>query len=316
MPVLPILVLTGCERAKSSNPLSPSIAGPIAGVSIDPPKALIPVGASQIPVDKQPITLMIENASSSGVRPLKYIFEVGTDVDFTQIVFTQKAVEPGPDGHTTLKLSEALSAERSYFWRVKADDGANASEYSAPLSFRVYTPVVIQAPGLVEPADDAKVVARRPTFVLANAERTGPAGTIQYLLEVASDEALTNKVLSVLVKEGSNHTSFLATDDLAYATRVLLAGQGDGPGARKPLLRRPLVLHAGGPAAARDCAGAWPLARAFAGPDAQWVVQSAESRLPEQPARCGLMGPDGPDHERHVHFERHARRFRHATGAR
>src|SRR5690242_18128355 len=116
--VLVLLVSNGCERAKSSNPLSPSIAGPIAGVEIAAPKAMTPQSASQIAVDQQPITLTIENASSSGVRPLSYLFEVATDAAFANKVYVQNGVKPGADGSTSLKLPQSLAAERSYYWRV------------------------------------------------------------------------------------------------------------------------------------------------------------------------------------------------------
>ena len=36
------IALAGCEAQKSSNPLSPSVAGPIAGVSITAPQLIEP----------------------------------------------------------------------------------------------------------------------------------------------------------------------------------------------------------------------------------------------------------------------------------
>ena len=41
-------VLAGCERTKSANPLSPSLAGPIAGVTITPPTMLEPTNVRSI----------------------------------------------------------------------------------------------------------------------------------------------------------------------------------------------------------------------------------------------------------------------------
>jgi hypothetical protein len=216
---LPLAVLAGCQQAKSANPLSPSIAGPIAGVSITSPKLLEPGISAQIPVDQQPVALMIENASTNGVRPVSYIFEIATDAGFTTKVFTQTGVQPGSGGRTTLKLPQSLTAERTYYWRAKGDDGANASDYSAAGNFRVYTPVIIQPPSLKEPGDGQTIPIRRPTLVIGNSQRSGPAGAMQYLIEVARDSAMADRILAALVDEGSNQTSFVMPDDLPYATR-------------------------------------------------------------------------------------------------
>src|SRR6185312_17233155 len=97
-----VLSLTACQATKSSNPLSPSVAGPIPGVNITAPKPLDPAAGSKIAVDKQPLTLMIQNASTSGVRPLSYVFEVATDAGFTNKVFSRDSITPGDGGHTTL----------------------------------------------------------------------------------------------------------------------------------------------------------------------------------------------------------------------
>src|ERR1041384_825697 len=103
--LLPFATSAGCEQAKSSNPLSPSIAGPIAGVSVEAPKPVAPAPAAQIAVDQQPITLTVDNASTTGVRPLSYIFEIASDAVFTNKLFTQTGVEPGTGGKTSLRLT-------------------------------------------------------------------------------------------------------------------------------------------------------------------------------------------------------------------
>ena len=76
---LVVLALAGCESSKSANPLSPTVAGPIPGVNITAPKPLEPGQGWQVQADKQPITLLLENASSNGVRPLSYLFEIASD---------------------------------------------------------------------------------------------------------------------------------------------------------------------------------------------------------------------------------------------
>src|SRR5437763_2783046 len=138
----------GCAAEKSSNPLTPTVAGPIPGVDITAPKVLTPA-STKIAVDQQPVTLLAENASSTGVRPLSYLFEVATDSGFANKVFIRDGVAPGDGGRTSLRLPDRLAPEHSYFWRARAQDGANTGPYSAPGAFDVFTPIVIDKPGLV-----------------------------------------------------------------------------------------------------------------------------------------------------------------------
>ena len=133
---LPVsLGLSGCQRTKSENPLSPTIAGPIAGVEIIAPQPAQPATGSQVASDAQPINFVLTNASSSGVRPLSYVLEIASDAGFGTKVFSQTGIAPNPAGQTSFRLPQNLAAERTYYWRAKAEDGANASEFSAAASF-------------------------------------------------------------------------------------------------------------------------------------------------------------------------------------
>src|SRR5690349_14491055 len=82
-------VLSGCAVEKSSNPLSPTVAGPIAGVNVNSPTPMLPASGAQIAVDQQPVTLTVQNASTNGVRPLSYIFEVAADAGFSSVLFSK-----------------------------------------------------------------------------------------------------------------------------------------------------------------------------------------------------------------------------------
>src|SRR5580765_2920417 len=114
------LALVGCEASKSTTPLSPSVAGPIPGIEISAPKTLEPVG-TKVSVDQQPVKLLIENASSTGPRPLTLSVEVATDVNFAGKVFAQNNIPPGGGGRTELRLPGPLPPGRSYYWRVRAE---------------------------------------------------------------------------------------------------------------------------------------------------------------------------------------------------
>jgi hypothetical protein len=211
------IVLAGCEATKSSNPLSPTVAGPIPGVEISSPKILDPAAGTRIAVDKQPVTLLIENASTNGVRPLWYVFDVATDAAFTNKVFTRDKVTPGDGGRTSVRLPDPLATGRTYYWRAHAEDGANTGGATAATNFDVFTPIVINAPTLVSPEPNAMVDSLRPRFTINNAPRSGPVGAISYLIEVADSDSFANKAAAWTAGEQPNQTTFTIGVDLAFS---------------------------------------------------------------------------------------------------
>ncbi len=224
-----LLALSGCSVTKSSDPLSPTIAGPIAGVTISTPTAIQPSEGAQIASDAQPVILEVNNATSNSVRPASYVFEIATDSGFANDILTKTGVAPGSGGHTNYKLTQMLPSDRTYYWRSKADDGANASSFSDTASFHVYTPVVIQPPTPTSPANGSTVSSVTPQLVLSDSTRTGPAGAIQYLFTVATDAAMTSKVASALVAETAGQTSYTVSATLAYSTPYYWRAQAFDP---------------------------------------------------------------------------------------
>ena len=150
--------MPACEASKSSNPLSPSVAGPIPGVEISAPKMLEPQPGSKISIEKQPVTLLIENAGSNGPRPLTYTFDIATDTGFSNKVFTREGIPQGDGGRTSLRMTDTLATGHTYYWRVRAEDGANTGPYATPTSFDIFTPIVIDVPGLTAPAPNSTVL--------------------------------------------------------------------------------------------------------------------------------------------------------------
>src|SRR4051812_39682799 len=191
--VVGALLSGACEAKKSSNPLSPTVAGPIPGVEITVPIPLEPQSGSRIPVEKQPITFLIQNAGTSGVRPLSYTFEIAVDAEFTTKVFTRENVAPGPDGRTSLRMADALATGHTYYWRARAEDGANTGGAAPGARFDIYTPIVIDAPPLISPATNITVPTTKPDFRIEYAPRNGPVGAISYLIEIADNFAFAGK---------------------------------------------------------------------------------------------------------------------------
>src|SRR4051812_13802421 len=99
-----VLTLGACEAKKSSNPLAPSVAGPIPGVDITPPAVLEPSQGFKFRDNEQPVRLTVQNANSSGVRPLSYSFDVASDSGFSTKVFSRAGVAPGDGGRTSVQI--------------------------------------------------------------------------------------------------------------------------------------------------------------------------------------------------------------------
>ncbi|MDA1091847.1 MAG: hypothetical protein O3A25_01050 [Acidobacteria bacterium] len=191
--------MAGCDAERSSNPLSPSIAGPLAGVTITSPSAIGAANTPLIPSTEQPVTLTFAGAQSNSVRPFTYELQVATDPAFTQIVVELTGIEPNALAQVAITLPRALEPDRVYYWRVRALDGANTGEYSAPASFEVFTPVVVGAPKVGSPADGSTTVSNSVTLQVVNPEITGPAKSILYRFELATDPsfAAPSAVLTV-----------------------------------------------------------------------------------------------------------------------
>lgn len=225
----PLLLATGgCAVQKSSNPLSPTIAGPIPGVEITAPKALEP-NSTKVAVHEQPVTLLLENAGTSGPRPLNYLFEVATDADFTNKVFTRDGIAPGEGGRTTLRLPDPLAAGRTYYWRGRAQDGANVGPFSARADFEVFLPIVIAQPTPLSPINNVSVTVLRPTFTFANAPRSGPVGPITYTIEISDTDSFGNRLAVWSGEEQPGQTSLESPRDAEYGRQFFWRVRASDP---------------------------------------------------------------------------------------
>jgi hypothetical protein len=81
--------LSACQVEKSSNPLSPALAGPVAGVVISTPNLLEPGQDWEMKSRDQPLKLLFQNADTNGARPLKYSFDIANDAEFKNIIFAR-----------------------------------------------------------------------------------------------------------------------------------------------------------------------------------------------------------------------------------
>jgi hypothetical protein len=213
LPAVLLLALTACEAQKSSNPLSPTVAGPIAGVEITVPRLAAPAQGGKFKENQQPIKLTIENSTSTGVRPLAYTFEVATDSGFATKVFARSGVLPNEGGRTSVQL-DTLELGRTYYWRAKADDGANASAFTSA-QFEMLPRAVLTVPTLLSPANNEAVASRRPILRILNSTGNSAVGFVSYLFVVAVDQAFTQIVTHGSVGQGDT-TAFEVDRNLDY----------------------------------------------------------------------------------------------------
>lgn len=224
----------GCAIEKSENPLSPTLAGPIPGVEISAPKLLEPVANQAISTDKQPISLLIENSWSSGPRPLSLSVEVASDAAFSNKVFAVTNVPLGAGGRTVVQLPEALTSGRAYFWRARAEDGANSGPFSGSATFSIFTPVVIDKPVPLNPVGNVTLSDLTPTFRIANAPRSGPAGRISYVIELADSESFGNRLAIWTFPEQPNQSSLDSPAPLPASRRLFWHARGYDDSAAGP----------------------------------------------------------------------------------
>jgi hypothetical protein len=221
-----IVCLGACEAAKSANPTAPSVAGPIPGVSISAPVPLLPSAGATLYFSADPQTLLIENAGTSGVRPITLEIDVATDASFTQIVHHADNVAPGDNGRTEYRLPAPLPAGFTYYWRIKANDGANSGPYSAAATFQVVPPVRIDAPIATSPS--GKLSTNQPDFRVTNGEISGTTG-VAYRFEVSRTPDFSQLVAIVQVPVGAGSTT-MTMGVLPYETTFYWRVRGSDGG--------------------------------------------------------------------------------------
>lgn len=206
----------GCDAERSSNPLSPQIAGPIAGVTISTPGTVEPPNGLLIASTAQPVTLRFANVTSNSVRPFTYEVEVATDPVFAHTLLTITDVTPSETGTVVVTLTQTLDAGQVYYWRVRAVDGANASVYSETASFEVFTAVVIAAPVADVPSGGQTTATNSPMLLAHHADISGPAETIMYRFELAAEPGFSTPTAILTVVPDNGPSTAVSPGGLPY----------------------------------------------------------------------------------------------------
>ena len=206
--------LAGCTK-KSENPLSPTVAGPIAGVSITAPKLLEPQHQATLTAGTA-VTLLFESATTNGERPITQELQVALDPEFAQRVHSADKLPPGPGGRTSYTLP-VLQEGRAYFWRVRAVDGANAGPYSPASLFQMALSVRIETPVPLAPIRRDVITGVRPTLVAQNTAVTGASNVI-YRFEIAADQGFTQLIAVWSAPRSGGDRTEVTGSDLAPGT--------------------------------------------------------------------------------------------------
>jgi len=204
--VLMAAALTGCEASKSSNPTAPTVAGPIPGVNISAPGLIEPLQGFKFKENEQPIRLVIQNSTSSGVRPLSYTFEVAADSGFGSKVFSRSSVAPGENNRTSVQI-DRLEIGRAYYWRAWAEDGANTGA-TATAGFEIYPRPAVNPPVAVSPINNETIANTTPTLRVHNATFVGPVGGLRYEFQIATDQPFTKLAYAGFANESPGDTTF------------------------------------------------------------------------------------------------------------
>jgi len=185
-------------------------------------KPTSPSSGSDFSYYTQPVTLTIKTGVATGGAAPTTTIEVATDAAFATIVNTQN-VTADASGQASVTLDH-LSPATTYYWRLKTTAGSNPGVYSSASSFSIGPLLVIQAPAPVQPLANS-FPHKRPTFIVANAARTGPAGAITYRFDIATDAAFNTIVTTGTVPEAATQTVFAPTVDLTPGTTYFWRAQ-------------------------------------------------------------------------------------------
>jgi hypothetical protein len=287
-PLLLLTAVSGCAVDKSENPLSPSIAGPIAGVEITAPRPVEPGQGAKLKFSQQPVRLTVENAASNGVRPLSYSFELASDSGFQTKVFARSSVTPGSDGRTSVTIDK-LDIGRAYYWRARAEDGANAGPY-VTLSFEILPQPEIGTPTLVSPVNNERVTSSKPTFTFNASSRNAAVGTITYELQIAVDAAFAQVVGSGLITNQNAQITFVPPNELPgnrqHYWRVRASdGETTGPWAGTQTFMTPAATPAPTPPTPGPVPGG-----SCASNNGPAIVACVSAKYPDKRAPVGSLG--------------------------
>jgi hypothetical protein len=194
-----LFVLLAPAAAACTAPTSPA-----GGVTLTTPTAAQPANGAQIANAKQPVTLTVTNAFvADGTAAVSYAFEVATDSAFATKVLTKTVTQTA--GQTSLALT--VLAAGDYYWHVQTSASGTAGTFSSASKFTIAPPIVIGTATAVSPLSGFSGTAW-PPFIVTNATKTGPFGSIAYQFDIATSATFASIIVSATVSETGTQTGF------------------------------------------------------------------------------------------------------------
>jgi hypothetical protein len=264
--------LVACQRTKSYNPLSTTIAGPLPNVSMTPPQPIEPHNGKTVLDTEQPLVLVMANPTSSSPRPFGTEIQIATDEQFSNVVVARTGIGPGEDGLTRISMGDRLPTGRRYYWRGLANDGANTSGWSGPAMFEVVVPVVLGAPEPLTPIGNAQVTSVTPELRVRDGSASGPHGQLFYQFQIGRSSSFASLVADQEIAQTGSGTETRFTSpplpqpDTPYFWRArLYDAKHVGPWSRVEVFRSPVAAApppgpAPGPAPGGPCNASSPSA--------------------------------------------------------
>lgn len=145
-------------------------------------------GTVDVPLTPVP-ALRVNNASDPNGDNLTYSFDIADDVNYNNILASVSGLAQGGGGTTSWTPNISLTANTTYYWRARVNDGCNFGAY-AEAAFSTITNLPPETFDLLSPADGAILSTARPTLDWEDAN--DPARNISfYDLQYATDPTFT-----------------------------------------------------------------------------------------------------------------------------
>jgi hypothetical protein len=283
------VIAAGCEQVKSENPLAPTVAGPMAGVEITAPTPVEPWTGKPVKDAEQPLVVVLNSAQSNSPRPFTMAFEIAADTQFSNVVYAQSGIKPAEDGgHVRLTLPSRLPAGRTYYWHMRADDGANTSGWSPATHFQILQPIIIGVPTPGFPVENERVATMTPQFRVVNGTSSGPHGALAYNFQISDTQTFGSLFTNAWVdQDPSGQTRYtmppLPAPDRMFFWRVRISdGPNTGEWSRTETFRSPVASGPGpgGPGPSPIPGGGGPPSTCATN-DGPTLVRCIESKYPE-----------------------------------
>ena len=222
------LTVAGCVVEKSENPLSPSLAGPLPGVAISAPVPVSPTNNALV-MNTAPVQLVFNNSVSNSPRGFWYRVELAGDASFSSILYRNERVSKQDGTQTTFVLDSQFAVPSTYYWRLRAEDGANSSDFSSTAQFVVSLPIVIGAPVPVSPIGGVTTSTTTPDLVVQNGSLQGSAA-VEYRFEISRNPSFAQLDGTVTVARSGGATTSARAPSLTAGTLFYWRVGGYGGG--------------------------------------------------------------------------------------